>query len=95
MPEEIHRLPFCPPPEEGLISEKQVYATRSREPMCNNALRKARGKELKHMQFHNVFEVVRLGEVGSLMKVRSKGLQEMKGDAVKARLVAPIVFLKK
>ena len=56
--------------------------------MCHDAVRKARTKELAHMQGHNVFEVVWQGEVGSLTKVRSKWLQDMKGDAVKARFLA-------
>ena len=87
MPEHILRKPFCPP-EEGLISEKQVYATRSGEPMCHNAVIEGRAKERKHMQDHTVFEVVWLSEVGSLTKVRSKWLQDMKGRVVKARFVA-------
>ena len=37
---------------------KQVYATRSGEPMCHDTARKTSAKELKHMQDHNVFEVV-------------------------------------
>ena len=37
--------------------------------MCHNAVRKARAKELKHMQNHNVFEVVWPSEVGSLTTV--------------------------
>ena len=57
VPEHIHRMLFCPPAEEGLIPEKQVYATRSGEPMCHDAVRKARASELKHMQDHSVFEV--------------------------------------
>ena len=69
MPEHIQRMPFCPLVEEGLISEKQVYATRSGGPMCHDAVRKARAKELKHMQDHTVLEVVCLGEVKSLTKV--------------------------
>ena len=59
---------FCPPAEEGLISVKQVYATRSGEPMCHDAVRKSRAKELKHMQDHSVFEVVWLSEVKSLSR---------------------------
>ena len=54
MPEHINRMPFCPPAEEGLISEKQVYATRFGEPMCHDAVRKARGRDTKHMQDHTV-----------------------------------------
>ena len=45
-------MPICSPAEEGPISEKQVYATRSGEPMCHGAARKARAKKLKHMQAH-------------------------------------------
>ena len=36
-----NRVPFCPSAEEGLISEKQVYAMRSGEPMCHDAVRKS------------------------------------------------------
>ena len=56
--------------------------------MRHGAVRKARAKELKQMQDNNVFEVVWLSELGSLAKVRSKWLQDMEGDAVKARCVA-------
>ena len=63
--------------------------------MCHNAVRKARAKELKHMQNHYVFEVVWPSEVGSLTKVRSNWLQDKKGDAVKARCVAQQVAHRK
>ena len=33
-----------PPAEEGLIFEEQAYATRSGEPLCHDAARKARAK---------------------------------------------------
>ena len=56
--------------------------------MRHDAVREARAKELKHMQDHNVFEVVWLSEARSLAKVRSMWLQDVKGDAVKARFVA-------
>ena len=71
VPEHIQRMPFCPLVEEGLISEKQVYATRSGEPMCHDAVRRARARELKHTEDHSVYEVALLGEVKSLTKVRS------------------------
>ena len=58
VPEHIHRMLCRSPAEEGLISEEQVHATRSGEPMCHDAVRKARAKKLKHSQDHNVFEVV-------------------------------------
>ena len=67
---------------------KQVYATRSGEPMCHDPVVKARVKELKHLLGHNVFEVAWLSEVKSLTKVRYKWLQDMKRSAVKARFVA-------
>ena len=67
--------------------KKQVYALRSGEPMCHDASRKALAKKLKHMQ-DNVFEVPWLSEVKFLTKVRSKWLQDMNGDAVKAKFVA-------
>ena len=41
VPEHIHRMPFRPLAKEGLISEKQVHATRSGEPMCHDAARKS------------------------------------------------------
>ena len=41
---------------------------------------KASAKELKHMQDHNVFEVVWLGEIRSLPKVRAKWLQGAYGE---------------
>ena len=88
VPEHIQRMSCCPPAEEGLIAEKQVHATRSGEPMCHDAVRNARAKELLHMQDQHVFEVVWLSEAKSLTKVRSKWLQDMKGDAVKARFVS-------
>ena len=74
--EQIHRMPSCPRAEEGLISEKQVYVTRSEESMSRDAVRKARAKEPTHMQVNNVCEIVSLSEDGSLTKVRSKWLQE-------------------
>ena len=46
--------------------------------MCHDAVRKVRAKEPKHMQDHNVFEVLWLSEVKSLSKVQSKWLQDMK-----------------
>ena len=55
--------------------------------MCHDALRKGRAKELKHMQEHRVSEVLWLGEVGALTKVRSKWLQDVKREAVKAMTV--------
>ena len=55
--------------------------------MCRDAARRARIKELKHIQDHNVFDVW-LEEVGCLTKVGPKWLQDLKGDAVKARCVA-------
>ena len=39
-PEQSHPMPLCPHAEEGLLSEKQVYATRSGKPVCP-ALRKS------------------------------------------------------
>ena len=66
----------------------QVLATRSGEPLCDDAAREARAKELKHTQDHNVLEVVWLGEVTSIEEVRSKWLQDLKGNALKALLVA-------
>ena len=68
--------------------EKQIYATTSGEPMCHDAVRTSRAEEFKHMQGHNVFEVVWLSEVKSLTKVRSVWLQDMERDAVNARFVA-------
>ena len=88
VPEHIHRMPFCPPAGEGLISEKQVYATRAGEPLCHDAVRKARAKEPKHTQDQKVFEVVWLSEVESLTKVRSRWLRDMTEDAVKVSFVA-------
>ena len=34
VPQRTQPMPFCPLAEEGIISGKQVYATRSGEPMC-------------------------------------------------------------
>ena len=45
VPGHIRRMPFCPPAEEGLMSGKQVCATRSAEPMCHGAVSKARAEE--------------------------------------------------
>ena len=90
MPGHIHRMPIGPPAEEGPTPEKQVYATKSGEPRCHDVVRKARAWELKHIQHHNVFDVVWLSEVKSLTKVRSKWLQDMKGDVAKARFVAQV-----
>ena len=74
-------MPFRPLAEEGLISEKQVHAARSGEPMCHDAARKARAKELKHMQGDNVFEVVWQSQVGvsheSAIQVAARHEQEM------------------
>ena len=68
--------------------KRQVYATRSGAPTCHDAVRKARAKELKHVQDRRVFDVVWPSGVKSLTKVRSKWLQDMKEDAMKARIVA-------
>ena len=68
--------------------KRQVYATRSGAPTCHDAARKARAKELKHVQDRSVFDVVWPIGVKSLTKVRSKWLQDMKEDAMKARFVA-------
>ena len=59
--------------------------------MYHDAVRKGRYREVKHTQDHNVFEVALLGEVKTLTKVRSKWLQDMKGNAAKARFVAQLV----
>ena len=62
----------------------RLKPTRSGEPMCQNALRNARAKEFNH----NVFEVAWLTEVGSLTKMRSRELQDVKRDALNVRYVA-------
>ena len=56
--------------------------------MCNDAARTACAKELKHMQDHDVFEVVWLSDVKSLTKMRSKCLEDTTGSVVKAKFVA-------
>ena len=64
------------------------FLVSTKKSLCHFAVRKARFKDLKHMQDLNVFEVAWSGEVKSIPKVRSKWLRNMKLDAVEARLVA-------
>ena len=56
--------------------------------MCNDAARTACANELKHMQDHDVFEVVWLSEIKCLTKMRSKCLEDTIGSVVKARFEA-------
>ena len=86
--EHIHRVHFCPPLDEGFSPKKQAYATRPGEPMCHDSVRTARIQKRKHTKDHSAFDVAWLGEVKSLAEVRSKCLQDMKGDAPKVRFVA-------
>ena len=47
VPDHTHRTPISPPSEAGLVTDKQVFATQSGEPMYHDAVREARVKELK------------------------------------------------
>ena len=86
VPQYVHRFTFQFPNEGGLVAEKLLRASLSRAAPGHEAVRKARVKQLEHMQDHDMFESVWLG--GRYQFDCATWLQDMKGDVVKARFVA-------
>ena len=85
MCQNTRRLPSQHTGAAGLVTEKQVHANRSGDPLGHGAVSKARVKELKNMQDHNVFEVVWLE---SVIDRTYAVAARREGEVVKASFVA-------
>ena len=85
VPQYTRRLPSQHLGAAGLVTEKQVHANRSGDPLGHGAVSKARVRELKNMQDHNVFEVVWLE---SVIDRTYAVAARREGEVVKASFVA-------